>query len=191
MKNILKLTLLISLFAMFSCAAKKEYHVSLNPKITSEDSVVGEGKTFTLTVADNRKNKEIIGKKKFGNGEFSTIKLKKDIKEVIASKMTKNLLDRGFKKGKDELIGVHIVKLNYESERGFIISDSSIEIRIRVAIKDSDSGKIMTKDYGLNFSKSHLGNPSAEDDAYIISENLSEVLDEILHDEDFVGHLVR
>lgn len=186
MKNLFSL---IFLTAIISCSYKN-YDATVKLKIDNRKSVIGEHIGVEIAVDDSR-IKDNLGVKKINKTKTIFIGLKNDIEQEIHKKVENYLLNRGFEKGKDRIIGIHITKLYYEAKKGYFVGESKVEVEIQVAIKNNNSKKITFKKYGETLSRNHFLLPSEKMDEKLINRALSDVIQDLLEDDDFLQSLIR
>ncbi len=190
MKNLTKL-IILSIFTFIISCSYNNYNAIINVKIQNKESLIGDGVGVKVTVNDSRYDRNVLGYKAISEEKTIKIGIDNDIENEIHSEIIGNLKKRGFAKGEDKIVGIHITKLDYKvTKQGFLISDSHIKAEIEVAIKDSKSNKITIKKYGMNSIESHFILPSKQDDQEIISEALSEIIQDMLSDEYFIQNLI-
>lgn len=183
------LPLILSSPALVSCSHENQ-QVALNFDLANKNSTIGNSKGIELTVFDDRSNKNILGKKNFSGDEIE-ITADKDLAEFLKQKILANLTKRGFKKGSDKIIEIHIETLSYKAKQGLPIGESKITSSLKLVVHDSKSGVNFTKIYDTNWDSKHFIAPLKSTDSETINLLLRDAVQEILSDDSFLESLVK
>lgn len=177
-----KLLILSFLFFAISCAhVDQKFKVNLT--LGSEKGEVDQAKKIRVLVIDDRKDKEVIGDKKFGSKKIK-ITNDENLAEVLQSKISETLLAKGFQFGGEKTIEIHLKKLKYRAKRGFLLGDSAANCKILVLVKGNKSEKEFSKNFKLSVKKRHFIAPLESTDNATINALLTEIIDEILSSDE-------
>jgi len=175
-----KLIVAILLFS-FSCSYQNQ-NINLNFNIKSNASKLEEPKRLMIKIYDQRQNKKVLGKKKYGKKEILLL-ANQDLAKLLRTKINKTLKNQGFIKGTNRSLEIYIKNINYESVRGFLIGKSTSQARIDVVIRDINKQKIFSKKFEINQNGKYFISTSKETDSKIINDLIAEILNEILSDQ--------
>lgn len=182
-----KFLLVAAFLAAISCSHQNQ-KVKLSLSFEEAKPNAKNSAAVEVSVFDDRPNKEIIGKKRFGD-EKITISPEQNLVSFLQKELSENLAKKGFKKGQDRSIEIRIETLKYKAKRHFFIGTSTAEGRIKVIVKNSKTGEKFTKNFTLSLANKHFIAPLQSTDAKTINALLQELLEGILSDEGFLKNL--
>lgn len=185
-----KLLIIATLLASAACVHENQY-VTLAPRFDEVKSNIGNGAKIDLMVIDDRYDDQIIGVKEFGPDEKINIINENNIAILLTKKINQALEAKGFTKGSDKIVEVHIEKLQYKAKREFFVGASSGEASIKFVIKTAKNKPVFTKTFNLITSNKHFIAPLASTDSVEINDLLQEVVQEALNSEDLMKMLAR
>ena len=183
-----KLLSIIALFVIASCVSNKEL-VKVDFTIADNKSSIGVGIAVEVEAFDNRKNSHIIGYKKFGE-TLVEVQNSQRIEKILQEKIALNLLQRGFKFGRENTMKIYLENLKYNAESGFI-GHSKINAHVKVEIQNRKKKKNFSKNYNLSFKRRHFILPTRSADEATINEVLEEITVDILADDEIIKMLIR
>ena len=106
---------------------------------TSQASI-GNNSLISVKVFDDRKNKEIIGYKKFAEEKIE-ITNEQNLADFLQEKFAASFVQKGFKIGLGSTAEIHIEILKYEAARHFPVGNSEAHAAIKVIVKsDKNNG---------------------------------------------------
>lgn len=182
-----KLLLLASLILAASCTHHNQ-HVDFDLSFNNTKSNVGNASAIDLIVFDDRSEDRVIGIKEFGD-EKVKITTSENIALLLTKKINQNLAAKGFKKGADKLIEIHIEKLHYQAKREFFVGSSQGEAMIKVIVKNAKNKSIFTKRFDLSLRDKHFIAPLESTDAATINGLLKEVVQDVLDNDELLKTL--
>ena len=182
-----KLFLIASLLTAISCSHHNQ-SVRFNVVLDEAKANIGHGIALDIKVIDGRSNKENIGVKKFGEEKF-TIASDQNLASFVQKEITQNLIEKGFKIGKEISVEIHIEKFLYQAKRKFFIGKSKSEAAIIIVIKNNKTGTKFTNNYSVSLTGKHFIAPLESTDSEIINSTLQDILQDILTDQDFIKAL--
>jgi len=175
-----KFLLIATLLAAASCT-HHDQKIKLDLSFDAKKSAIGIDSSLELRVFDDRKNKEIIGQKEFGDEKIN-LTLDQNLVKFLQEKISEHLLEKGFKIGRDKSMEIHITAFKYKASRGFVIGKSDAKIAASVIVKNNKNGEELTKNFLLTLSGKHFIVPLASTDQEIINSLLQETIRDILED---------
>ena len=184
-----KFLLVVSLLATISCSHQNQ-KVTLDLSFDEKKSNIGNGSAIDVVVFDDRANKEIIGKKIFGD-EKITISPEQNLAQLLEQKIKENLGRKGFSQGGDKIVEIHIESLEYRARRRFFIGTSKADGVLKVIVSNVKSGEKFTKNFTLTIKNKHFIAPLASTDANTINELLQELVQDILNDKAVLKNLAN
>lgn len=184
-----KLLITALLLTVVSCTYQNQ-KFKLNIQLDSQKSEIGKGTKIDLVVLDDRKSK-LLGSKEFGSGEVIKISSRKNIAKLLRKKIAKNLRRKGFKKGDDKKVEIHISSLNYQAKRKFFIGESSANISIKIIIKNNKDGSIFSKNFISSLDSKHFILPLNSTDRTTITNIIQETVQKILNDQEILSKLTN
>ncbi|MBM5782344.1 MAG: hypothetical protein FJ368_02865 [Pelagibacterales bacterium] len=184
-----KLLLILVLLASVSCSYKNQ-KIVFNFDVENENKSNSiEKKTFDLRVSDERHNKKILGKKKFGQTRVNVFS-EQNLADILKYKIKDNLVNQGFIEGNDKIVEVRIKTLVYKAQRGFPIGTSEAKGVIRVDIKDSSGkNKEFSKNYTLEFKNKHFISSLSATDEKNINNLLHELVSDMMKDKELIDNI--
>lgn len=183
-----KLLAVATFFILISCSHQNQ-KVSFNLSFNDNKLSVENGSGINIAVIDDRLEKKILGTKEFCNDDKITISSDENLTELLQQKISENLAQKGFKKGRDKVLAIHLSNLQYSAKCGLIIGKSSADIAIKVVITDYKSGSEITKNFDLSLNSKHLFRPLESTDSQTINNLLQEMVSDILKDEALLKNL--
>lgn len=184
-----KLLLVTSLILAASCTHQNQ-NVKLDLSLNSAKSNIGKGSSIDLIVFDDRLEDQVVGTKEFGDEKIKIL-TSENIALLLTKKINQNLSEKGFKKGSDKLVEVHVEKLNYEAKRGFFVGKSKGEAAIKVLVKNAKNKSIFTKKFDLSLSGKHFIVPLESTDSSTINNMLQEIVQDVLDNEELLKVLAN
>jgi uncharacterized lipoprotein YajG len=185
MKNFLSIAALIT---VISCSYQDQ-KVKLDFTLDETKSNALQMATIEVKVFDDRPNKKIIGLKRFSDKKIN-ITPRQDLALFLQKKISKNLLQKGFRNGKDKIIEVRIESFEYKAVRHFFIGDSEARGAIKIIVKNNKTGEKFIRNFALSAKNKHFIAPLNSTDKTIINAFLQEILQDILNDEAFLRNLM-
>ncbi len=184
-----KLLLIFALLASFSCSYKNQ-KIVFNFDVENENKSNSIAKkTFDLRVSDERHNKKILGKKKFGQTRVNVFS-EQNLADILKFKIKENLVNQGFIEGNDKIIEVRIKTLIHKAQRGFPIGNSETKGVIRVDVKDNKGkNKEFSKNYTLEFKNKHFISSFASTDENNINNLLHELVSNMMRDKELIANI--
>lgn len=183
-----KLLAVATFFILISCSHQNQ-KVSFNLSFNDNKLSVENGSGINIAVIDDRLEKKILGTKEFCNDDKITISSDENLTELLQQKISENLAQKGFKKGRDKVLAIHLSNLQYSAKCGLIIGKSNADIAIKVVITDYKSGSEITKNFDLFLNSKHLFRPLESTDSQTINNLLQEMVSDILKDEALLKNL--
>lgn len=183
-----KLLSLILLFSITSCISNQEI-IKIDYMIADNNSTIGEGVSVEVEAFDNRKNSHVIGYKKFGD-TLVEIQNSQRVEKILQEKIALNLLQRGFKFGRENTLKIFLESLSYNAKSSFIGS-SRINSTVKIEIVNHNNKKKFSKNYNLSYKRKHFIAPLKSTDQAIVNEVLEELTKDILSDDAIIKFLIR
>lgn len=184
-----KFLLIASLLATISCTHQNQ-SIKLDISFDEKKSNIGNGSAIDVVVFDDRANREIIGKKVFGD-EKITISPEQNLALLLEQKIKDNLSRKGFVQGGDKIVEIHIESLEYLARRRFFIGTSKANGELKVIVSNVRSGERFTKNFTLAVKNKHFIAPLTSTDANTINEVLQELVQDILNDKAVLKNLAN
>lgn len=184
-----KFLLIAALLATISCSHQNQ-KITLDLYFDEKKSNIGNGSAIDVVVFDDRINKEIIGKKIFGD-EKITISPEQNLALLLEQKIKENLGRKGFSQGGDKIIEIRIETLEYQARRRFFIGTSKANGLLKVVVSNIKTGEKFTKNFTLTVKNKHFIAPLASTDANTINELLQELVQDILSDKAILKNLTK
>lgn len=183
-----KILLIATLLTAISCS-HYDQKVKLDIAFDSTKENVGKGQAIDLTVVDRRADKEILGTKKFGD---ATVKITsdQDLAAFLQTRITENLLARGFKMGKGKDVEISIEEFKYKASRHFPTGKSKGNVTLRVVVKGG-FGEKFTKNYEISVKNKHFVGPLQSTDERTINALLQDAARTLVNDEMFLQSLKK
>ena len=182
-----KLLLVTSLLAVISCSHKNQ-QVRLDVFLEEKKSNFGNSVALDVAVLDDRMNKEIIGRKTFGDEKIN-ISSEQNLVHYLQKLVNDSLAQKGFTKGKDKIVELRIESLHYEARRRFFIGTSKAEGSFRVTVSNVKTGEKFTKNFNLALKNKHFIAPLEATDSETINNLLQELIQDVLSDEALLKNL--
>ena len=176
-----KLLMAATVLALSSSCTYYDKLVKFNLNFEDKKSDVGNNKGLDLAVHDDRLKPSFIGTKEFCDNKKININTEQNLAELLKKKIDENLSQKGFKKGNDRLVEIHLEQLQYKAECGFLLGKSKADVVIRVAVTNPLLNTTMTKTFELSSNNKHFIIPLSATDEKIINDVLEEVVQDILN----------
>ncbi len=188
-KLTLKILPLLIITFISSCYHDQKQFVRLDFNFDEKESVFLEKKyNFDLIVIDERKEKDIIGKKFLGEEEIKIIG-ETSLSDIIKNKITQGLANKGFNIGDGKIVELHIQQLKYSAKRKFFIGDSEAKAEISVIVKNPKNKSQFSKDFKLSTENKHFIVPLKSTDDATINYIIKEILNDIISDEELLREI--
>jgi uncharacterized lipoprotein YajG len=184
-----KLYLLASLALLSSCIhldQKVVFDFKIDKQEFDSKNIAG----IEVLAFDDRPSGQIIGDKEFGEQKVNLL-IEQNLADLLKTKISQGLAQKGFGRGDDKIIEIHLEKLYYEAERKFFIGSSDADSSIKVIVKDLKNGTTFTKKFALSVQKQHFLVPLEKTDTKTINTILRETVLEILSDSSFLKSLEK
>lgn len=189
MKNYHLIAVLSALLA-FSCT-HQDQNVKLNLNISNIEKISpNPTKSVFVEVVDTRSEPEILGSKTFGDEKIK-ISTEDNIAKLLNEQISKNLVEKGFKNGREKLVQISIESFNYKAERHFLIGNSSANVVAKVVINDTKNREKFSKKFNLSIKRKHFIAPLEKTDSETINKILRDVALEILDDSAIIERLFK
>lgn len=185
-----KLSYIVTLIFLASCTHHNQY-VAFKINVDQTYVNLGNGAKINLKVSDDRIANNIVGTKQFSAQEKISILSKDDLAFLLTKKISAALETKGFTKGEDKLVEIHIQKFQYQAKRGFFVGTSEAEAAIQVVVQDNKSKTKFIKNFSLSLSGKHLIVPLKSTDASILNNLLQEITQDILSNPEFLKILAQ
>lgn len=185
-----KLLSILCLSLTFSCSYQNQI-VKFDLNFNDEKSNIGNNTAIDLMVFDNRFNDKILGTKELGQDEKISITNHENVALLLTKKISHNLEQKGFKKGVNKTIELHIEKLNYLAKREFFVGSSEGTAEIKVVVKNNKDKSIFTKNFNITVANKHFVVPLASTDSKIINSMLQEIISDILNNAELLNVLAN
>lgn len=189
-----KILIILGLTILTSCVSYNQEMLNLNLLPNQKYSDLGGNKTISLSVVDERINKD-LGNKRLGE-DLIIIKSNQDLLQTIRDNVTKNLGQYGFLTSSEnnsessaKTLEVHIITLSYNAYREFFMGSSKINILLKIVAKDKKSGNSYITEQSLALDKSHFIMPLITTDEKTINDALQEAVGGILSNQKLTDFL--
>jgi len=186
----MKKIFLVSLFFVAISCSYRNQEVKFVIATNSEQSNLGNGAALDITVFDDRLDKEIVGKKTFGE-EDTQITNDQNLAEILKEKIGASLWQKGFKQGKDKIVEIRLQKLIYASSRGFPVGHSEAHGLVKVVVKNKKTRSEFTKNYILDMNSKHFIVSCKSTDKKTINSLLQELVDDVVSDKTLLQNLAQ
>lgn len=188
-----KLVSLLSLSLLLTACALSPQQVTINPKLESSKSNIGEGRTLYLEVVDNR-GKEAIGSRGGLYKETSLITPANDLADAILQASSRKLREMGFvvqgMPGASADIRILVDKLSYrDPEKSSVGFEVELESLLRV--EATQNGDQYSGRYQVKNTKTYATVPGRDRNEEMINETLSEVLQRLFNDPKLLAFTLR
>lgn len=184
-----KLFLLAAVFFAASCTHENQ-KMKFDIAIDREKSDFNNVGAIEVVAFDDRSQKEILGNKIFGDEKIQ-ITSDQNLSELLLHKISENLAQKGFQKGRDKIVEIHLESLQYKAMRKFFIGTSEADSTIKIIVKNVKSGEKFTKNFSLSVKGKHFLAPLEATDEEIINEILRDTVLDILSDKSFLKSLSK
>lgn len=182
-----KITLIAALLLTASCNHYNQ-KIALTTSFAAKQPIEDNSTTLNLKVFDDRKDKEILGTKEYGEAKIK-ISAEKNLASFLRDKIAANLAEAGFAAGKDKNVEIHIETLTYHAYQHFPTSNSKAESIIRVVVTSPKNKTKFVKNYTLTLNGQHFLVPLERTDAKILNNLIQETFQDVLSDEAFIKAL--
>jgi len=186
----MKKIFLIAAVLLASSCTHENQKIRFDISIDREKSDFGNVGAIKVVAFDDRSHKELIGNKTFGDEEIQ-ITSDQDLADLLREKISKNLEQKGFTKGNDRIVEIHVESLQYKAARKFFIGTSEVDSMIKIVVKNTKNGKKFTKNFALSVNGKHFIVPLEETDTAIINTILQDIVLDILSDRAFLNSLSK
>ena len=186
MKKILSIFLLI--FAI-GCSFKNE-KIRVDFTIEDKKSSIGEGIELEVTATDNRSSKYVLGIKRIGKKKIE-VQNYQEVDKILQERIALNLLERGFKLGKENKVQISLESLKYNAKNKILIATSTTEVDVKIITTNNRSKKSFSKNYRIALTGKHFVLPTKSSQEKAVNSILQEVTEEILSDDAFLKALIR
>lgn len=189
-----KLLTLVLVAFLSSCVAKNQQSLNLNVSIAHTYADIGGNKSINLKVVDGRRDRAVIGSKRFGDG-LVVIKSNQNISELVQDKISRDLEQNGFlvsessNNSTDKFLEVRILTLNYIAYRELVIGSSKIEVLLKITAKNKADGSSYSTTQSFTANKNHFIVPLISTDEKTINKALQESLDGIAANQKLLDFL--
>jgi uncharacterized lipoprotein YajG len=167
-----------------ACASSPPPEIHLQPRIDVPSSQTGQGKPVVLQVTDARPA-----------NDFSSAQIAQDdnVIQIVKDQMGKGLQDKGFTLVQSDKplnhLSMTILSIDYRTMNG--IASSNNEVFASAQIKVLSPAGIYTKTYNAsNYSDSYL-NGMTNDPSDIVNQTVSQLMNNILNDEQMLEKLTK
>ena len=184
-----KLLLLASVLLLTSCTHENQ-KIKFDIAIDREKSDFGNVGSIGLIAFDERSHKDLIGTKTFGE-ERIEISSSENLAELLRDKLSDNLEQKGFVKGRDKIVEVHLESLQYKAVRKFFIGTSEANSMVKIIVKNTKTGEKFTKNFTLSVKGKHFLAPLEITDRETINTILRDTVLDILNDKSFLKSLTK
>ncbi len=184
----MKKLLIASLFLIASCAHENQ-NVSFNLRFDHANSNVGKNVGIVVYVVDDRLNQNILGRKQFSADEKVQILTADNIAFLIKAQINASLEAKGFKKGFDKTVEVHVEKLQYAAKRGFMVGTSEGEATLKVVVTNNKTKAVFTKNFNLALNNKHFIAPLESTDSATINSLLQDIISDVLNNNELMQNL--
>ncbi len=188
-KKMKKILFAAVLMAASSCT-HLDQKISFDFDFDNEKQNIGRGIGIDILVSDERGTDQ-IGTKEFSSEEKIKISSKDNLAEILRQKVTENLYSRGFKKGWDNTIEIHVLKLKYNAKSEFFIGKSKAEAVIKAVVVNNRNGASLTKNLSSSLDGKHFIRPLESTDKSSINSLIKEIVQNILEDEEIIKRLTQ
>lgn len=185
-----KIFLVTALFFVFSCAHENQ-EVKFDLTFSSAKSAAGNGKAINLKIFDDRLDKKVIGTKKFSSDDIIQIVNEENLVGLLAEKISKNLEERGFKRGLDKDFEIHIDKLEYSAKRKFFIGKSEGRVAIKAVVRNNQDGSAISKNFNIFLNNKHFIAPLEATDEATINALLQEIIQDVLNNSELLKFIAK
>ncbi len=186
MKKLLLATAILLLAACTHENQKMKFDITIDREKSDFDNVGA----VSIVAFDERSQKEIIGNKTFGI-EKVTISSNDNLAELLRNKISENLAQKGFKKGFDKTVEIHLESVQYKAVRKFFIGTSEADSAIKIIVKNNKTGEKFTKNFALSVKGKHFLAPLESTDQETINTILRDTVLDILNDKSFLKSLAK
>ena len=184
-----KLFLLSAFFLAISCTHENQ-KIKFDISIDREKSDFENIGAIAVLAFDDRSQPNILGDKTFGDEKIQ-ITSNENLAELLRQKISENLHQKGFKKGLDKTVEIHLESLQYKAKRKFFIGTSAAESVIKIVVKNNKTGEKFTKNFALSINGKHFLAPLEEADAATINAILRDTVLDILSDKSLMKSLSK
>ncbi len=185
-----KLLLVAVLFLGTSCTHENQ-KINLTLRLDDTKSNIGNGAKLDLMVFDERANDSILGTKEFSSDEKIKIISQENVALLLTQKVEQNLIAKGFKKGNDKVVEIHLEQLHYLAKRGFPVGTSEGIAVVKVVVKNTKNKSVVTKNFSLSLNNKHFIAPLESTDSSTINGMLQEITHDILSNPDLLKTLAQ
>ncbi len=186
MKKLVALALIIFATSCTHENQKIKFDISIDHEKSDSDNTAA----IEVLAFDDRYQKEILGSKKFGDEKIH-ISSDENLASLLRTKISENLSQKGFRRGKDKIVEVHLENLHYKAVRKFFIGTSEAESFIKVIVKNNKTGEKFTKNFSLSVKGKHFLAPLETTDKETINTILRDTILDILSDKSFLKSLSK
>ena len=175
--------LLVMAVVLLSACAYSPQQIAINPQVTLDGEVYGQGRVVHVLVEDQRQQK-VIGTRGGAYPDTSVITLSNDIKQAVAATVQQGLQQQGFVVDTSQVptatVKVIVDTLNYENDKEAITAKVNLSSILRLEVSVAD--KIHRGQYKSTSAHQLVVSPSAEKNERLINEVLAQTLQRLLLD---------
>lgn len=164
--------------------------MKLDFRSNKNQASIGNNSSISVKVFDDRKNKETLGQKKFGEEKIKII-AEQNLADFLQEKFAAGLALKGFKIGFGPLAEFHVEILEYEAARHFPVGNSEAHAAIKVIVKSDKNSGSFTKNYKLDLRNKHFLAPLESTDEQTINSLLQEISSDIISDNALLTRLAQ
>jgi len=189
LKFMKKFLLISALLTTISCTHQNQ-KIKFAFHSNVERSAIGNNKIVELKVFDDRLDKSNIGFKKFSEEKIE-ISSEQNLAKFLEEKIAADLVQKGFKIGKGQVVEMRIETLKYKAESAFPIGNSKANAAIKVRVRNDENRNEFNRNYQLDLANKHFIAPLESTDEETINSLLQEITANILNDEEFLRILAQ
>jgi uncharacterized lipoprotein YajG len=185
----MKKILLVTAFLTIASCASSNQQIKLGFRL-NDDSLknIKNDNSFELSVFDTRESKKYLGDKKFANQKVE-VETDKNLAEFFENKLTKGLILKGFRQGKDKIVTIDLKTLKFKSEIGFPVGISSVNIVVKVGVKDTKNNRVFAKNYVFDVNNKHFIMSCKSTDEVTVNNAVESLIMDILQDNELLESL--